>query len=244
MIHRVPARYAGARSPRLSRVLAALGVRDDESRQARAGVLARTGSSTAARRRRRGGAAHEKFYDEYNAVLDMDAPYYLDTVRIVFQEFALARGTWHVAGELVDPAAITATPIFTIEGELDDISGLGQTAAALELCTRTHPRSAQLVAAGCGHYGLFSGSAGARRSIPRFAPSSESTHEPDGKTALVTGSTSGIGLGIAIALAEQGADIILNGFGDVEAARAAVVAPACASAITARICRAPPKSTR
>jgi poly(3-hydroxybutyrate) depolymerase len=104
-------------------------------------------------------AMHEKFYDEYNAVLDMDARYYLDTVRIVFQEFALARGTWVVDGQRVDPAAITATPIFTIEGELDDISGLGQTAAALELCPNLPAASKRhLVAEGCGHYGLFSGS--------------------------------------------------------------------------------------
>ena len=100
---------------------------------------------------------HEKFYDEYNAVLDMDAQYYLDTVRLVFQEFALARGTWRVAGELVEPAKITATPLFTIEGELDDISGLGQTEAAHELCTHV-PARRHLVAEGCGHYGLFSGS--------------------------------------------------------------------------------------
>ncbi len=100
---------------------------------------------------------HEKFYDEYNAVLDMDAHYYLDTVRIAFQEFALAKGTWHVGGERVDPAKITATPIFTIEGELDDISGLGQTEAALSLAANA-PDKRHLVAPACGHYGLFSGS--------------------------------------------------------------------------------------
>ncbi|MFT3695565.1 MAG: polyhydroxyalkanoate depolymerase [Kofleriaceae bacterium] len=103
-----------------------------------------------------GIAMHEKFYDEYNAVLDMDARYYLDTVRIVFQEFALARGTWRVHGELVDPSKITATPIFAIEGEQDDISGLGQTEAALELATNA-PDKRHLVAP-VGHYGLFSGS--------------------------------------------------------------------------------------
>jgi poly(3-hydroxybutyrate) depolymerase len=104
-----------------------------------------------------GVAMHEKFYDEYNAVLDMDADYYLDTVRIVFQEFELARGTWRVDGQLVEPAKITRTPLFTIEGELDDISGLGQTEAAHELC-RNVPAHRHLVAEGCGHYGLFSGS--------------------------------------------------------------------------------------
>jgi poly(3-hydroxybutyrate) depolymerase len=104
-----------------------------------------------------GIAQHEKFYDEYNAVLDMDAEYYLDTVRIVFQEFALARGVWRVDDELVDPAKISSTPLFTIEGELDDISGLGQTEAAHALCPNV-PARRHLVAAGCGHYGLFSGS--------------------------------------------------------------------------------------
>ena len=103
--------------------------------------------------------AHEKFYDEYNAVLDMDAAYYLDTVRVVFQEFALARGTWDVHGQRVDPAAITATALFTIEGSHDDISGLGQTEAAHAMCPNV-PASMRrhLVAEGCGHYGLFSGS--------------------------------------------------------------------------------------
>jgi len=101
---------------------------------------------------------HERFYDEYNAVLDMDAAYYLDTVRIVFQEFALARGIWDVAGERVRPAAITTTALFTIEGAHDDISGLGQTEAAHALCTGIPTnRKRHLVADGCGHYGLFAG---------------------------------------------------------------------------------------
>lgn len=103
-------------------------------------------------------ATHERFYDEYNAVLDMDAAYYLETVKTVFQDAALARGTWQIGGELVRPAAITATALLTIEGEHDDISGAGQTAAAHELCTGL-PASAHehLVAEGCGHYGIFSG---------------------------------------------------------------------------------------
>lgn len=103
--------------------------------------------------------SHERFYDEYLAVLDMDAQFYLDTVQLVFQEFALARGTWRIGDELVDPSAIRTTALFTIEGELDDISAPGQTAAAHDLCSNiaaTHKRT--LVAEGCGHYGLFSGS--------------------------------------------------------------------------------------
>ncbi len=104
------------------------------------------------------GRIHESFYNEYNAVLDMDAAYYLDTVRTVFQEFSLACGTWDVAGERVRPATITTTALYTIEGALDDISGLGQTAAAHTLCAGIpEARKRHLVAADCGHYGLFAG---------------------------------------------------------------------------------------
>jgi poly(3-hydroxybutyrate) depolymerase len=102
--------------------------------------------------------AHRRFYDEYNAVLDMPAEYYLDTVRIVFQEHLLPRGRWDVAGQRVDPSAIASTAIFTIEGELDDICGLGQTRAAHALCTglpETH--RVHLTVEGAGHYGIFSG---------------------------------------------------------------------------------------
>lgn len=102
--------------------------------------------------------AHERFYDEYNSVLDMDAEYYLETVRVVFQEFALARGTWDVRGVRVNPAAITDTAIFTVEGEKDDISGIGQTQAAHDLCSHVPPEKRQhLLVKGAGHYGIFSG---------------------------------------------------------------------------------------
>jgi len=102
--------------------------------------------------------AHRRFYDEYNAVLDMPAEYYLDTVRTVFQEHLLPRGLWDVAGERVTPSAIHNTALMTIEGELDDISGLGQTRAAHKLCTGI-PEShrVHLTAQGAGHYGIFSG---------------------------------------------------------------------------------------
>jgi poly(3-hydroxybutyrate) depolymerase len=73
--------------------------------------------------------AHRKFYDEYNAVLDLPAEYYLDTIKTVFQDFSLVKGTWQVEGELVRPQDITGTALLTIEGELDDISGAGQTRA-------------------------------------------------------------------------------------------------------------------
>jgi len=102
--------------------------------------------------------AHRRFYDEYNAVLDMPAEYYLDTIRIVFQEFALPRGRWRVRGRPVRPQAIRQTALLTVEGELDDISGNGQTEAAHVLCVNVPAdRRAHLRAAGVGHYGIFSG---------------------------------------------------------------------------------------
>jgi poly(3-hydroxybutyrate) depolymerase len=102
--------------------------------------------------------SHRRFYDEYNAVLDLPAEYYLDTIRIVFQEHRLPDGTWYVRGERVAPEDIRTVALFTIEGELDDISGSGQTQAAHDLC-RNIPKSRQkhLTAQGVGHYGIFSG---------------------------------------------------------------------------------------
>ena len=102
--------------------------------------------------------SHRRFYDEYNAVLDLPAEFYLDTIRIVFQEHRLPLGTWRVDGEAVDPAAIRRTALLTIEGELDDISGIGQTRAAHDLCSGIPQRDrAHIEVAGAGHYGIFSG---------------------------------------------------------------------------------------
>ncbi|MBX3618546.1 MAG: polyhydroxyalkanoate depolymerase [Rhizobacter sp.] len=101
---------------------------------------------------------HRAFYDEYNAVLDMPAEYYLDTIKTVFQDFALVNGTWEVDGQLVRPQDISTSALLTIEGELDDISGAGQTRAAHDLCTGI-PKSRQFHydVVGAGHYGIFSG---------------------------------------------------------------------------------------
>ena len=107
--------------------------------------------------------AHRKFYDEYNAVLDMDADYYLDTIKTVFQEFKLVKGTWEVMSvegklERVMPSDIKTTAVMTVEGELDDISGVGQTRAALALCSGVpESHKTHLEAKGAGHYGIFSG---------------------------------------------------------------------------------------
>ena len=105
---------------------------------------------------------HRAFYDEYNAVLDMDADYYLDTIRMVFQKHALPEGTWVTGASLgnrkVEPAAIRKTALFTIEGELDDISGSGQTEAAHGLCAGIpKARKQHFTAPRCGHYGIFAG---------------------------------------------------------------------------------------
>ena len=101
---------------------------------------------------------HRKFYDEYNAVLDMPAEYYLETIKTVFQDFALVNGTWFVDGTQVRPQDITTGAILTVEGELDDISGAGQTRAAHGLCTGI-PKERQFHydVEGAGHYGIFSG---------------------------------------------------------------------------------------
>jgi poly(3-hydroxybutyrate) depolymerase len=105
-----------------------------------------------------GAEFHRDFYDEYNAVLDMPAEYYLDTIRVVFQDFALVSGTWEVAGHLVRPQDIRTTALLTIEGELDDISGAGQTRAAHDLCSGIpKSRAFHFDALGAGHYGIFSG---------------------------------------------------------------------------------------
>lgn len=102
--------------------------------------------------------AHRRFYDEYNAVLDMSAEFYLDTIKIVFQEHALPRGLWEIEGERVDPGAITEVALFTVEGELDDISGLNQTRAAHALCHGiAETKKRHYLAPGSGHYGIFSG---------------------------------------------------------------------------------------
>jgi len=101
---------------------------------------------------------HRDFYDEYNAVLDMPAEYYLDTIKTVFQDFALVNGTWEVKGQPVRPQDIATTALLTIEGELDDISGAGQTRAAHDLCTGIPTdRQFHYDAIGAGHYGIFSG---------------------------------------------------------------------------------------
>jgi poly(3-hydroxybutyrate) depolymerase len=102
--------------------------------------------------------SHRKFYDEYNAVLDLPAEYYLDTVKAVFQDFALPKGRMFIRDRQVRPQAIRDTALLSIEGELDDISGNGQTEAAHLLCFNIPAdRREHYVAPGAGHYGIFAG---------------------------------------------------------------------------------------
>jgi poly(3-hydroxybutyrate) depolymerase len=101
--------------------------------------------------------AIREFYDEYMAVADLSADFYLETVRLVFQEYALARGTLTLRGRRIDPLAIRRTALLTIEGERDDICALGQTLAAHDL-TRLRPYlRTHHVQPNVGHYGVFAG---------------------------------------------------------------------------------------
>lgn len=112
-------------------------------------------------------AAHRRFYDEYLAVMDLPAEFYLGTVRSVFQEHDLPRGAMMHRGRQVDPAAIRRTWLLTVEGELDDICAIGQTLAAQELCRRLPmPMKRHHLQTGVGHYGVFNGRRWSREIYP------------------------------------------------------------------------------
>jgi poly(3-hydroxybutyrate) depolymerase len=99
------------------------------------------------------------FYEEYRSVCDMTAEFYLQTIDLVFQDHSLPKGTMTHRGRVVDPAAITDIAILAIEGEKDDISGLGQTKAALTIATSLpEDKKRYYMAEGAGHYGIFNGS--------------------------------------------------------------------------------------
>ena len=156
LIHRVPLRYPGAMRRVYPGFLQHMGfVAMNPSRHADAhrdfyGHLVAGDDESA--------AAHRKFYDEYNAVLDMPAEYYLETIKRVFQEFQLPKGRMFVRELLVRPQDIKKTALLTVEGELDDISGNGQTSAAHDLCTGIpKARREHFTTPGAGHYGIFSG---------------------------------------------------------------------------------------
>ncbi|MBU6497157.1 MAG: polyhydroxyalkanoate depolymerase [Rhodospirillales bacterium] len=102
--------------------------------------------------------AHRRFYDEYLAVMDLPAEFYLQTVRTVFQEHALPQGQLSFRGRKVNPGAIRRTFLFTVEGEYDDICAVGQTLSALDLCTNLRSSMKRHhLQTGVGHYGVFNG---------------------------------------------------------------------------------------
>jgi poly(3-hydroxybutyrate) depolymerase len=115
-------------------------------------------------------AKHKEFYDEYLAVMDLAAEFYLQTVETVFVRHALPDGEMTHRGRLVDPSRIRQVALLTIEGEHDDISGVGQTEAAHRLCTNIPPdRQAHWLQPGVGHYGVFNGSRFRAEIAPRIA---------------------------------------------------------------------------
>jgi poly(3-hydroxybutyrate) depolymerase len=111
-----------------------------------------------ARNDRASALATAAFYDEYFAVLDLTAEFYLETVQKIFQDFELALGTLEWQGRRVDPTAIRRTGLLTVEGERDDICAVGQTVAAHDLCPNIGPaKRGQHLQSGVGHYGVFNG---------------------------------------------------------------------------------------
>jgi poly(3-hydroxybutyrate) depolymerase len=120
--------------------------------------------------------SHRKFYDEYFAVADLPAEFYLETVSRVFQEHSLPRGTLAWRGEKVEPAAIRRTALLAVEGERDDICGVGQTMAALDLCSGIPTaRKTYHLQTGAGHYGVFSGRAWTGSIYPKLRAMIEET---------------------------------------------------------------------
>jgi len=113
-------------------------------------------------------AVHDKFYDEYLAVMDLPADFYLETIQRIFQDAHLPRGVMTYRGAKVNPAAIRRTALLTVEGELDDICAIGQTTAALDLCSGVKPMMKQnYLQTGVGHYGVFNGKRWAQEIYPR-----------------------------------------------------------------------------
>ena len=112
---------------------------------------------------------HRDFYDEYLAVMDLTAEFYLQTVEEVFVKHAIPLGLLRHRGELIDLHAIRRTALLTVEGEKDDISGVGQTYAAHDLCAKLPPeRRLHYLQLGVGHYGVFNGSRFRKEIVPRI----------------------------------------------------------------------------
>jgi poly(3-hydroxybutyrate) depolymerase len=113
---------------------------------------------------------HREFYDEYLAVMDLSAEFYLQTVDTVFIRHALPKGEMTHRGRRIDPGQIKRVALLTVEGENDDISGVGQTEAAHALCVNIPPEhKAHYMQPAVGHYGVFNGSRFRAEIAPRIA---------------------------------------------------------------------------
>jgi len=156
LIARVPYRYRGGGRqvyPGFVQLAAFMSMNIDRHIKAHQELYENLSKGEAAK-----AAQTKAFYDEYFAVLDLTAEFYLETVRLVFQEHTLPTGALTYRNRRVDPRAIRRTALFTVEGEKDDICAVGQTLAAHELCTSLRPyRKRHHMQAGVGHYGVFSG---------------------------------------------------------------------------------------
>ncbi|HXX07637.1 MAG TPA: polyhydroxyalkanoate depolymerase [Pseudolabrys sp.] len=156
LIARVPYRYRGGGRqvyPGFVQLAAFMSMNIDRHIKAHQELYENLSNGEAAK-----AAQTKAFYDEYFAVLDLTAEFYLETVRLVFQEHTLPIGALTYQKRRVEPRAIRRTALFTVEGEKDDICAVGQTLAAHELCTSLRPyRKRHHMQAGVGHYGVFSG---------------------------------------------------------------------------------------
>ena len=156
LIATVPARYAGGGRkvyPGFIQLSAFMAMNMDRHVKAHRELYENLAKGNAEK-----AAQTKAFYDEYFAVLDLASEFYLETVKLVFQDHALPLGELTYEGQKVEPAAIKRTMLFTVEGERDDICAVGQTLAAHDLCTSLRPyRKKHHMQAGVGHYGVFSG---------------------------------------------------------------------------------------
>ena len=156
LIARVPGRYDGggrAVYPGFVQLAAFMSMNIDRHVNAHRELYDNLAKGEAAK-----AAQTKAFYDEYFAVLDLTAEFYLETVRLIFQEHALPLGALTYMNSKVEPRVINRTTLFTVEGEKDDICAVGQTLAAHDLCASLRPyRKRHHMQAGVGHYGVFSG---------------------------------------------------------------------------------------
>ena len=127
---------------------------------------------------------HRDFYDEYLSVMDLTEEFYIQTLREVFQDYTLARGEMMHRGERVDPSAIAKTALLTIEGENDDISGIGQTQAAHEICVNIpEAMRRDYIQPEVGHYGVFNGRRFRQEIYPRMSDFIRAYRSPTARTA-------------------------------------------------------------